>query len=252
MSETGQYLFAVTRGLPSDALASVHGFQGEDVRILPCGDLQAVVCTVDLAEFGEDALRANLEDLRWVERVARTHDDVVRAVAAAAEAAPMRLVTIYADDEGVRRRLEEVRDDLVAALDRVTGRAEWGVKVYVRPDDAPDAPRPRETSGVAYLQSKRAAATARRTADEDAESVARELHEALSGATVASRVLAPQDPRLSGRRERMIHNGSYLVPFERADEFQATATLLGSSRPDLIIEIQGPWPPYSFAVLETG
>ena len=164
----------------------------------------------------------------------------------------MRLVTIYADEEGVRRRLEAVRDDLVAALDRVTGRAEWGLKVYARPGDEPDVARPRETSGVAYLQRKREAATARRTADEDAESVARELHDALSGAAVASRVLAPQDPRLSGRPERMIHNGAYLVPFEQADVFRTIATQLGSARPDLIIDLQGPWPPYSFAVLETG
>ena len=65
MSETGQYLFAVTRQMPPDALDSVRGFHGEDVRILACGDLQAVVCAVDLTEFGEGALRGNLEDLRW-------------------------------------------------------------------------------------------------------------------------------------------------------------------------------------------
>ncbi|RYP83634.1 GvpL/GvpF family gas vesicle protein [Nocardioides guangzhouensis] len=248
----GLYLFAVSRGLPEGALSAVTGFDGEHLRLVRSGDLQAVVCAVDLAEFGEAALPRNLEDLRWVEHVARTHDEVVRAVARHAEAAPMRLVTIYADEDGVRRQLDRVHDDLVAALDRVTGRSEWGVKVYARPGEPPAAPAPREASGAAYLQRKREAAQARRTADEQVEHVARALHEALSGATVAARVLAPQDPRLSGRHERMIHNGAYLVPEERADEFQATATLLGSSRPDLIVELQGPWPPYSFAVLETG
>ena len=252
MGDTGLYLFAVTRGLPDDALSGVGGFDADGLRIVPAEDLQAVVCAVDLAEFGEEALPTNLEDLHWVEHVARTHDEVVRAVARHGEVAPMRLVTIYADEIGVRRQLDRVHDDLVAALDRVTGRSEWGVKVYARPGEEPAAPVARETSGAAYLQRKREAAQARRAADERVEDVARELHEALSSATVAARVLAPQDPRLSGRQERMVHNGAYLVPEERADEFQATATLLGSSRPDLIVELQGPWPPYSFAVLETG
>ena len=102
----------------------------------------------------------------------------------------MRLVTIYADEIGVRRQLDRVHDDLVAALDRVTGRSEWGVKVYARPGDAPAAPAARETSGAAYLQRKREAAQARRAADERVEDVARELHEALSSATVAARAEA--------------------------------------------------------------
>ena len=100
------------------------------LEIVDWQDLQAVVCSVDLDEFGEDSLARNLEDLTWLERVARAHNDVVFAVATTGTVAPMRLVTICADEISVRDRIEALYDDLSAALDRVEGRREWSVKVH--------------------------------------------------------------------------------------------------------------------------
>ena len=104
MAEHGRYLFAVARGLDPAALAGrARAADGAPLDLVEHRGLQAVVCDVDLADFGEEALTRNLEDLAWLEEVARGHDDVVRAVAGTAPIAPMRLVTICADDESVRR-----------------------------------------------------------------------------------------------------------------------------------------------------
>ena len=54
---TGLYLFAVGRGLDSAAMSGVDGLGGSALEIVDCRDLQAVVCSVDLDEFGEDSLR---------------------------------------------------------------------------------------------------------------------------------------------------------------------------------------------------
>lgn len=252
MSESGRYLFAVTRGLPEDGLQGVGGIAGSPLELVVCGQLQAVVCTVDLAEYGEEPLRRNLEDLGWVEHLARTHDEVVRAVGGRGTVAPMRLVTIYADDARVQEQVGVLHDGLVAALDRVEGCAEWSVKVYAA-TVAPPPEQPaveRATSGAVYLQRKREQATARRSADEQSTQIAQEIHDALAGLADAARTLAPQDPRLSGRSEPMIHNGAYLVPDAHAGTLAATVESLTAQHPDLSFEIQGPWPPYSFAVLE--
>ena len=47
---------------------------------------------------------------------------------------PVRLATLFGGEEGVRELLSSRRDDFYAALDAVTGRAEWGVKAYLDPD----------------------------------------------------------------------------------------------------------------------
>jgi hypothetical protein len=253
MSESGRYLFAVTRGLSAEDVAGTQGLRHASLGLVPCGELQAVVCTVDLAEFGEEPLRRNLEDLAWVEELARTHDEVVRTVAGRATVAPMRLVTIYADDTRVQEQISLLHADLVAALDRVEGCAEWSVKVYggVAEQTTDQPARERATSGAAYLQRKRDLATARQSTEEASAQVARRIHDALSRVADAARTLAPQDPRLSGRSEPMVHNGAYLVSDENADSLRTTVESLTAEYPGITIEVQGPWPPYSFAVLET-
>jgi hypothetical protein len=249
--ERGRYLFAVARGLTAEALREQAGLGGSELEVVEHRGLQAVVCTVDLEEFGEDALARNLEDLGWLEKVARTHNDVVWAVADRATVAPMRLVTICADDASVRSRVDAHHDGLVQALDNVEGRREWSVKVLVAPQptaepEVAEAP----ASGAAYLMRKREQAARRRSAGEDAAAMAERVHAALAEASVASRRLAPQDARLTGRTETMVMNGAYLVPEADHDPFLALVQKIDESEPAAIVEVGGPWPPYSFAVME--
>jgi hypothetical protein len=250
----GRYLFAVTRGLSREALSGVACFDDAPLDVVEHRGLQAVVCDVDLTEFGEDALARNLEDMVWLEKVARTHHQVVYAVAASGTAAPMRLVTIYTDDDSVRRRLDEVGEALTAALDRVEGRHEWSVKAYAVPEATPADPTPATTygagSGAAYLQRKRVLADRRRLAGESAAGTADLVYDALARRAVAGRRLAPQDPRLTGRPQPMILNAAFLVEGTDVDAFRAAAAEVSAAHPGTTVEVEGPWPPYSFATLE--
>ena len=251
----GRYLYAVTRGIDPAALAGTTGLDGAPLEVVGHRDLAAVVSSVDLEEYGEEGLRANLENLPWLERVARGHDAVVQAAAALAPTAPMRLATICRDDAGVVERLEGWHDDLTAVLDRVEGRVEWSVKVYAarRPEEPAATgrgPGHAPAGGAAYLQRKKAEAQARRTEETTARLVTEEVHERLMQAAVASRRLAAQDPRLTGRTDQMLHNGAYLVEADRSAEFAAVLDEVASANPDVVVEWHGPWPPYSFATLE--
>jgi len=252
VGEQGHYLYAVTRGLEPSALSGASGLRGEPLRVLEHRGLAAVLSTVDLDEFGEEALHRHLEDLAWLEEVARAHDSVVQAVSAVGAAAPMRLATIFQSDDGVRARLDELHDALTAALDRVEGRREWSVKAFA-PDRRVAAAEPASTdpgSGAAYLRRKKAQTMERQTAEEEAMSAADAVHHALAAQCVASRRLRPQDPRLTGHDGTMTLNGAYLVAEDEASSFTAAATRLAEEHPDARIEVHGPWPPYSFATLE--
>jgi hypothetical protein len=252
MSTQGRYLFAVATGLDASALEGHEGLGGRPLDVVEHQGLQAVVCDVDLDEFGEEPVRRNLEQLSWVEKVARTHDSVVRAVAARSTVAPMRLVTVCLDDESVVRRLEQWEEPLRAALGRVAGCHEWSVKAFVpvggrEPVAATDVVAP---SGTAYLQRKREQRGHREAVDKKAAETAEALHLALSARSRASRLLAPQDPQLTGRSERMILNGAYLLPESDEGLFHQLVTDLRGRHHDTLIEVAGPWAPYSFAVLE--
>jgi hypothetical protein len=255
VGETGRYLYAVSRGLEPSDLAGVPGLDGAALELVHHEGLVAVVSDVDLAEYGEEGLRRNLEDLGWLERAARGHDTVVQTAARAAPTAPLRLATICYDDGAVHQRLREWYDDLVAVLDRIEGRLELSVKVVAPPRTAA-SPRPVAAAsapgaGAAYLRQKQSERRARVDDEAAAADAAARVHDELASASVASRLLPAQDPRLTGHEGTMVLNGAYLVEAEHVAAFTALADrLTGELEPGLTVDCRGPWPPYSFAVLE--
>ena len=248
---SARYLYAVTRGLSPGDVAGDTGLGGAPLEVVEHRGLAVLVSTVDLDEFGEEALRRNLEDLSWLETTARGHDAVVRRAAALGATAPMRLVTICLDDDAVRARLDAAYDQIVQALERVEGRVEWSVKAFA-PAAAPQE-RPAAVGaggGAAYLRARKAAVEDRRAREEAAEETATELHETLARIAVASRRMPAQDPRLSGYDGRMTLNAAYLIEEGDVDAFGQAVARLADAYPEARISAAGPWPPYSFATLE--
>ncbi|MFI7627291.1 GvpL/GvpF family gas vesicle protein [Microbispora rosea] len=263
----GVYLYAVTpageSGKAGEGMESaerppdLRGVMGGVVRPVPRGGLVAYVSDVPLDRFGEEPLRRSLEDLDWVEGVARAHHRVVEALAAAGPTAPVRLVTVYTGEEQVRDLLDLRHDDFTEILSRVAGRREWGVKAYLRRDTPPPSPAPAATAagggdspGMAYLRRKKESLRGREDLWRAAAERAELLHAELGQIAVASRRHRPQDPQLSGRSESMVLNGAYLVDPAREEEF---AAMLGGYRDRFLdVELTGPWAPYSFTSIDLG
>ncbi|WP_026877217.1 GvpL/GvpF family gas vesicle protein [Jiangella gansuensis] len=259
MSDTGCYLYAIAKPVDDDVIGGLRGVAGEPVRTVRHRDLVAVVGTVDTGAdggFGADALRHHLNDLQWLEGMVRAHHAVVDGVARVVPTAPLRLATICDDDDGVRDRLDRWHDGFRRALDEVTGRAEWSVKVYAppateaSPEPAPAAPIGAPGSGAAYLRRRKAAATRREDALAASLAAADDVHAALSHAAADARRLAVQDQRLTGSDTPMSLNGAYLVANDRADEFMDVVHSLRERHPRCRLDVAGPWPAYSFVTVE--
>ncbi|MFB9238813.1 GvpL/GvpF family gas vesicle protein [Plantactinospora siamensis] len=259
-AEQGVWVHAVTRDIEPARLAGMTGVGGGPVRPVRAGGLAAVVSTVDLAEYGAEPLRRNLEDMSWLESVARAHHGVIDAVARLGPVVPARLATVYLDDERVAGTLVEHRRAVADALDRVSGRVEWGVKAYAAPAAANPAGSPGAGArgaaragaggaGRAYLLRRRAQLTATEDAERTAAEDADRLHGTLRRVAAEVRRHPPQDGRLSGRSEWMVLNGAYLVDAEHADEFAESVRGLAPDHPGIRVELTGPWPPYSFTEL---
>lgn len=256
MSDVGVYLYGVAQGLDPAVLDGLSGVSGAPVRVVAETPFTALVSTVDLEEYGEQGLRKNLESLPWLEATARAHHDVVDVVARSAPTAPVRIATVYRDDDRVREVLRERHEQLTEVLGRVVARTEWGVKAYgdvkESPQDGTGAGEAgSDRPGMAYLRRRRLQQRSREETSRLLAEQAQEIHAALGDHAVASRNHPPQDPRLSGHQGTMILNMAYLVDDARADAFAAEAERLGARLPGIRIEVTGPWPPYSFTELET-
>ena len=250
MPESARYAYAVSRGVDEAALAAVLGLLEQPLGVVRHRGLDAVVSDVPLEEFGEDALKQNLESLPWLEKVARAHHEVVDAVAALGATAPMRMATIFLDDDGVRQRLEEWHSALEEVLDRVEHRAEWSVKVIAAVAETTEPVTAEPTSGTEFLRRRRTQVSTNEDRLAELGRIAEAVHVDLSEVAVATRILAPQDPQLTGHTGTMALNGAYLVAEEDHARFAARVADLVERLDQVHIESAGPWPPYSFAALE--
>ena len=247
----GSYLYAIIRPVGGTGLAGLRGVGDAPVRVVTADDLAGLVSSVDLAEFGEQALPTHLEDLGWLERTARAHDAVVVAAGRVTTTAPLRLATIFRDDDAVRQRLRVVGPQARAVLERLAGRTEWGVKLFATaPEPAAATVGPDATSGTGYLRRRREAVEQRGQAAADAAEQADQVYRRLASASVAGRRHRPQDPRLSGVDRPMLLNAAFLVDDAHTAQFRAAVEELAHNAPSGALELTGPWPSYSFADLD--
>jgi hypothetical protein len=251
MADTLVYLYAIgDAALASLVLGGLVGVGGASVRVIVSGRLAVVVSSVAAQQFREESLRRNLESLPWLTATARAHHRVVDAVGRDHPIAPLRLATVYLDDDNVRALVGAKEKAFGAALDRIRGRREWGVKAFgvARPDLEPGDEDPALGPGAAYLFRRRAARERSSRSRREMQDLAEGLHHRLAAAASASRRYPPQDPSLSGRREDMVLNAAYLVEVGSAAAFTSVVDRWRS--PLIEVTLTGPWPPYSFAALE--
>jgi hypothetical protein len=253
------WLYAVTAAQPENGTPAglsggvLTGVAGEPVRLIEGAGLAAVVGSVPLEDFDEEPLREHLEDLRWLERAARAHHRVINDAARRGQIIPLRFATLYHDDGRVRTMLQDRRDDFTATLDRVAGRTEWGVKVYVDPraflpDPAEDeSAGGGDSPGIAYLMRRKAQQQEKETAHLRATERADEIHAALAALAAETAEHPPQDAALAAYEGWMVLNNSYLVPDTFTEEFKAEVTALNERFPGISLQLSGTWPPYSFA-----
>ncbi|MFB7500368.1 GvpL/GvpF family gas vesicle protein [Streptomyces sp. NPDC056161] len=249
-----RYVYAVC--LPFDApVPALAGVAGAPPRRLAGEGLVAIVGDVGEEDFAESALHKRLEDLDWVSSTARAHEAVVAALMTVTSPLPLRLGTVFRDDDGVRTMLRTQKDRFLELLDRVDGRVEWGVKVYMYlPEAAPETEQKRAATGRDYLRQRSHRHTAQETQWQQAEGVSETLHAELARHAVATRLHRPQGAVLSGVRGRNVLNAAYLVDRVRSREFtkivekkkDETVAITGGPQ-GLRVELTGPWAAYSFS-----
>ncbi|WP_418960661.1 GvpL/GvpF family gas vesicle protein [Streptomyces tritici] len=259
------YAYAVLRptaALDGDALGGVDGVAGGALRLVGTDDLAAAVSSVPEADFSEAALKRHLENLDWLERVARAHDGVVAFLASYTTVLPLRLATVYVDDDRVRDVLHRGEAAFTRLLDRLADHVEWGVKIYAETTGGASAGEGRgdvdaaagaSDPGRAYLRRRRQEREERGAARSAAAEAVRRIDVAAGAVALERARHRPQQGQLAAGPGENVANDSYLVARERSEEFRERVRDAADGLRGVRVEITGPWAPYSFAALpETG
>jgi hypothetical protein len=160
----------------------------------------------------------------------------------------MKLFTMFTSTARAISDLRAKRRILTAALRRVRGCDEWGIRLVRSPRESaasPAAPALPERSGAAFLAAKKQARDAKRDA----------LHRLSEAVESAYDLLAPLS-RDSRRRTDFpesaaappLLDAAFLVPATRKASFRAAAKRAAAACRAAGVELtlSGPWPAYNF------
>lgn len=238
-SEPALYLYGISRAARlRPAKITSPGIDGDHpVHPLPCGDFVCWISTVERDRFSEEINR-NLDNLEWLALHGVRHQEVVAEIALKTAIVPARFGTVFSGEQALLKNVQQRKSALTRVFKRISDADEWGVKIFAEPRPEPQIP-PDFRTGKEYLQAK--AARAKKPPHDD--SGLRELNATLMKIALDA---APTG-RISGAQPDLMWQATFLVPRSRRQVWdralkQFVERWSGSRR----IEINGPWPPYSF------
>lgn len=229
------YLYAITDH-PEAPLPHRPGLEDAIPHCVQHQGIAAVVSPVSTREV--PATEANL----W------RHEAVIEALMADRAVLPLRFGTLLAGESAVRHVLTTHYAGFVAALDWVRGRVELGLRVLWEESENPgmaDGARratvgdPLPASGRSYLLARLEEERRRQAWRQTAETLATEIHTALSQ-------LAVEDTQQVLLTPRLLLTAAYLVEQDRVPAFRRQVDALAAGHPALGFLCTGPWPAYSF------
>jgi hypothetical protein len=237
------------------------------VQEIAQGDLIALVSAVSLAEYDLKALESHLQDRSWLEFLAVSHQRVMTELLDSYTLLPLKLCTLYTDEGRARAAMADGAEQFRAALDRIEGAVEWGVKAYCDKEAlaawaAHSAPQLSQLAssvvaaspGARYMLEKRLQRAAQQASEDLRRSYAYTSHLQLAAHARAAEQNPPQPAQIHGRSDDMVLNGAYLVDEAGADAFAAMIEELRAQYGPcgFTFVLTGPWPAYSFSTGGSG
>lgn len=250
------YLYGVTsrsQPLPEGTPASVEAIADSK--------LVAIVESVSADEFAPEALKTRLQSVECLAHLARKHEAVLEAAIEHGPVIPARLCTLYSDAEAVKTCLAENRERFLAALGRIRGRQEWGLKVFCDETrlrvaagaadaevQALDAAAATASPGLAYVFAKKRDARSAEVASARIDDAVDEIIGALEPLRAETHFKSLLPEQATGRRETMVLNLAALVDAAARERFHAAIENLARrfGHDGFAFEVSGPWPAYCF------
>jgi len=231
------YLYGISAKAPAIQPAdSVDGLSV--VERLEDAGLVAWFSRVAPAEFGEK-LATNMENLEWLSGASVRHQRTVSEISDSVTLLPARFGTVFNSDQSLLEHIREQKGALTAALARIEGTEEWGVKLFLNP--SPPASPIEITSGRDYLRAKSAMVQTRKHTELDPDVV--EFARELQSVAVDS---APSG-KVSSGQNNLEWQASFLVRKKDRPKWDRVLKKYATRWADRReIQCTGPWPPYSF------
>lgn len=209
---------------------SVSGVTGAAVRVLKIDDIVVLVSDCDAVPVTQENMLA--------------HAAVVRSVFTRTTPVPFRFGTL-ATEQQLRSFITTNKRALANKLAHLRGCVEMDLKTtWQSSNSSPSKPNPVAGPGTAFLMEKRRELVG----DEQVVAERAELSEFLR--TELGNLIKDEKIALQPSEKTVPAKVFHLVESSKIKEYLGKVQELRRKRPELHLEVSGPWPPYSFANIE--
>lgn len=260
------YLYGlIPNGEQAADLPAFKGIDGtSEVYKLPYGDLAAVVCNLDEAEYGEEALKEKTNQMEWVQEKAFHHHEALMTLRENFTVIPMKFCTIYASRESLEAMIASYENDMKYLLANLRDKEEWNLKIYSDPAQLKEKVEAHNETieekrkeieqmspGRQYLEKRKLDQVVQQEVEKEKETFCSTLHEKLGSFCEDSTVKKNWNKDVTGKQVEMCWNSAYLVPTDNVEDVLGKITEMKEKFSDAgwQFEATGPWPAYHFANL---
>lgn len=231
------------------------------LEIITLEDLIAVVSQVPLEEFGEESLKENIQNIKWLEKYIRAYDEITRKLFSQTTFIPVRFGTIYLTKDRVKESIKDSKEQIIKLIEHLKGKVELGVKFFFDRKKLEEEllttdlevndlykKMQGETPGKAHFLKKKLETLLNKKVKIWSDEIIGIIFESLKSSSISIQLLSlqPKEGNL-----QMFLNVACLIPNEKLEWFKKQVNVLTTQEKlkSINCEITGPWPPYSFAKL---
>ncbi len=251
------YVYAVTRQAITPDAEAIDG--SRHFGVASAAEIHAVYTPVSAEEFSQEVIDRRAGDLEWLGAIGYRHQNAVGALMRETGLVPLRAFTLFSSEQALRAYLDENRELLGKALDRLDGKQEWTLRIELEPSKWSEALTGRVAS-LRDLQNEIASASAgkgfllRKKLEEEKKRASRTAEEELVGEieqAVLAKLRCETVAESRARREGGFPQINVLLNRDEEALLQELEAELGAryAAEGVTLGLSGPWPPYTFATM---
>jgi hypothetical protein len=253
------YVYAVTREPATADAEAVDGSRRFDSVTID--GIAAVFTPVSAEAFSQEVIDQRANDLEWLGAIGYRHQAVVSDLMKHTAIVPLRAFTLFSSAEALRTYLHEHAEVLGNTLERLDGKHEWTLRLELDAQRWSEAVAGRVAS-LRTLQDDIAAAPSgkafllRKKLEEEKKRASREAESSLVAEIESEVVRRIRCEAIAETRER--RGGAFpqinvLIDRDEESALQSLQNemLVRYESEGVILGLSGPWPPYSFAAMES-
>lgn len=257
------YLYCITKSKP---ICNDFKDTGVKLSVIYFQGICAIVSDVSSDEFSEDNFKKGLNDMNWLERKVRQHENVIERIIQDTTVLPFKFGTIFDTEENVLQLLKTHGVEFKKTIEELNGKEEWGLKIYCDPKKIGetllvedegikklDGEIASSGKGRAFFLKKKREAVIKDVLNKRISEFTQDSFNRLKRQSHNAKINKLLPAGITQKQGKMVLNAAFLINKKKIKEFDNIVAYLKSRyiSEGLEFDWTGPWPAYNFCESRT-